>query len=96
MLILGLIHRNLKIFSDKEIIANICPNKRNGQNKEDDYFDEQLYKERYTIDRTNAWIDNFRSLLNRFDTTLSSWMAWYFMAFIVIGLKKFQKTKKLR
>ncbi|MGL5276836.1 MAG: IS5/IS1182 family transposase, partial [Myroides sp.] len=42
------------------------------------------------------WLDSFRSLLNRFDTTLSSWMAWNFIAFIVIGLKKFQKTKKSR
>ncbi len=85
-----------KILSDKEIIANICPNKRNGQNNEDDYVDEQLYKERYAIERTNAWLDSFRSLLNRFDTTLSSWMAWNFIAFIVIGLKKFHKTKKSR
>ncbi len=85
-----------KILTDKEIIANICPNKRNGQNNEDDYFDEKLYKERYAIERTNAWLDSFRSLLNRFDTTLSNWMAWNFIAFIVIGLKKFYKTKKSR
>ena len=85
-----------KILIDKEIIANICPNKRNGQDNEDDYFDEQLYKERYAIERTNAWLDSFRSLLNRFDTTLSSWMAWNFIAFIVIGIKKFYKTKKSR
>ena len=82
-----------KILIDKEIIANICPNKRNGQDNEDDYFDEQLYKERYAIERTNAWLHSFRSLLNRFDTTLSSWMAWKFIAFIVIGLKSFTKLK---
>ena len=85
-----------EIFSNKEIIANICPNKRNGQDNEDEYFDEQLYKERYAIERTNAWLGRFRSLLNRFDTVPSSWMAWNFIAFIVIGLKKFYKTKKSR
>jgi len=37
----------------------------------DDYFDEKLYADRYSIKRTNAWMDRFRSLLNRFDTTLS-------------------------
>ncbi len=79
-------------FSDKEIIANICPNKRNGQ----DNVDEQLYKERYAIERTNTWLASFRSLLNRFYITLSSWMVWNFMAFIVLGVKKFQKNKKAR
>jgi len=37
-------------------------------------IDEQLYKERYAIERTNAWLDSFRSLLHRFDTILYSWM----------------------
>lgn len=45
----------ITIFSDKEIIANICPNKRNGQDNEDNYFDVQLYNEIYAIERTNAW-----------------------------------------
>ena len=82
--------------NDKEIIINICPNKRNGQDNEDNYFEEQLYKERYAIERTNAWLDSFLSLLNRFDTSISSWIAWNFIAFILIGLKKFYKNKKSR
>jgi len=80
----------------KGIIANICPNKRNGNGDTDHYFDEKLYEERYAIERTNAWIDSFRSLLNRFDTTLTSWKGFNFLAFIVIGLKKFFKLKKSR
>lgn len=80
----------------KGIIANICPNKRNGNNDEDYYFDEKLYQERYAIERTNAWMDSFRSLLNRFDTTLTSWKGFNFLAFIVIGLKKFYNLKKSR
>ncbi|HCE54338.1 MAG TPA: IS5/IS1182 family transposase, partial [Lutibacter sp.] len=55
-----------------------------------------LYKERYSIERTNAWMDSFRSLLNRFDTTLTSWKGFNFLAFIVIGLKKFTRIKKSR
>ena len=80
----------------KGIIANICPNKRNGNNDADHYFDEKLYEQRYAIERTNAWMDSFRSLLNRFDTTLTSWKGFNFLAFIVIGLKKFYKLKKSR
>jgi len=80
----------------KGIIANICPNKRNGITDADHYFDEKLYEERYAIERTNAWMDSFRSLLNRFDTTITSWKGFNFLAFIVIGLKKFYKLKKSR
>jgi transposase len=81
----------------KGIIANIIPNKRNGFNDQKDYyFDEKLYKERYSVERTNAWMDSFRSLLNRFDTTITSWKGFNFLAFIVIGLKKFYKLKKSR
>ena len=81
----------------KGIIANICPNKRNGNNDtEDYYFDEKLFQERYAIERTNAWVDSFRSLLNRFDTTITSWKGFNFLAFIVIGLKKFYNLKKSR
>jgi len=78
------------------IMANIRWNKRNGNTDRDDYFDEKLYTERYSIERTNAWIDSFRSLLNRFDTTVSSWKGFNFLTFIVIGLKRFLKLKKSR
>lgn len=80
----------------KGIIANICPNKRNGNSDTDYYFDKKLYQERYAIERTNAWMDSFRSLLNHFDTTITSWKGFNFLAFIVIGLKKFYKLKKSR
>ena len=54
-------------------------------------FDDILYKERYSIERTNAWLDSYRSLLNRFDVTLTSWQAWNYIAFIVILMKKVKK-----
>lgn len=80
----------------KEIQANICFNKRNGnQADRNEYFDQELYDERYSIERTNAWIDSFRSLLNRFDTTKTSWLGFNYLAFIVIALKKI-KLKKFK
>src|SRR5690606_12777191 len=79
----------------KEINANICFNKRNGESSDrDEYFDQELYDERYSIERTNAWMDSFRSLLNRFDKTVTSWLGFNYLAFMVIALKKF-KTKKV-
>lgn len=77
----------------KEINANICFNKRNGNMDKDEYFDQELYRQRYSIERTNAWMDSFRSLLNRFDTTVASWLGFNYLSFIVLALKKFKKNK---
>ena len=78
----------------KEIIANVDFNKRRGNKDHDLLLDDELYKERYSIERTNAWMDSFRSLLNRFDVTITSWKGFNFLAFIVLGLRKFtQKTQ---
>ncbi|BDD07995.1 hypothetical protein FUAX_04270 [Fulvitalea axinellae] len=44
-------------------------------NKASDHFDildDQLHKERYFIERPNAWLDSYRSLLNHFEITISS------------------------
>lgn len=83
-----------KCCNKKQINANICHNKRNGDTDSDDYFDQELYDQRFAIERTNAWMDSYRSLLNRFDTTIESWKGFNFLAFIVIALKKFKNNKK--
>ena len=75
----------------KGINANICFNRRNGNGDRDEYFDKDLYDKRFAIERTNAWMDSYRSLLNRFDTTTESWKGFNYLAFIVIALKKFKK-----
>lgn len=82
-----------RICEQKGIIANIAQNKRNSGVNNELYFDPELYKERYSIERTNAWMDSFRSLLNRFDTTLSSWIGFNYLAFITIACKKFKKSR---
>ncbi len=77
----------------KGIHANIDFNTRNGEVADGNFLDEELYKERYSIERTNAWMDSFRSLLNRFDITVSSWLIFNYIAFMVIFLKKIIKRK---
>ena len=76
----------------KGIISNFDINKRNSSNDNDNYFDEELYKERYSIERINAWVDSYRSLLNPFDTTLISWIGFNYIAFMAIALKKIKKS----
>ena len=75
----------------RDINANIYFKKCKGNLDRDEYFDQKLYKERYAVERTNAWIDSYRSLLNRFDTTTESRVGFNYLAFIVIALKKFKK-----
>ncbi len=75
----------------KDINANVCFNKRNGDLDRGEYFDQELYNERYAIERTNAWMDSYRSLLNRYDTTVTSWIGFNYLSFIVIAIKKFKK-----
>ena len=86
----------LKGGESHEIIASVCPNPRNGEPAEDYLFDDELYKERFVIERTNAWMDGFRSILTRFDTTVSSWKGWNYLAFAVVFLKKIHKSQKFK
>jgi transposase len=80
---------------EKGIFPNVAFNYRNGNNNDEIYLlDELLYEERYSIERTNAWLDSYRSVLNRFDTTTASWESFNYIAFIVILLKKINKNKK--
>lgn len=77
------------------IIANVAFNPRNGSSDDDYFLDDKLYEERYSIERTNAWMDSYRSLLNRFDTTIVSWESFNYIAFMVILLKKVKKQIKV-
>ena len=64
----------------RDINANICFKKRNGSVDDgDEYFDRDLYDQRYAVERTNPWIDSFRSLLNRFDTTIECWKGFNYL-----------------
>ena len=76
------------------VIANVDFNPGNGElNSENHLPDELLYKERYSIERTNAWMDSYRTLLNRFDKTISGWKSFNYIAFMVILLKKKNKFR---
>ena len=81
---------------EHKVFPNVAFNKRRGKQGEEEFLDELLYKQRYCIERTNAWMDSYRNVLNRFDTTLSSWKAWNYIAFILILLKKTRKGEKSR
>ncbi len=70
-----------------DIIGNIDQNQRNGSEK-DYLFDDLLYKCRFVIERTNAWLDAFKAILVRFETNKIHWKALNILAFCVILLRK--------
>lgn len=82
------------VCSSEGIIPNVCFNYRNGEEKDNLYFEELLYEERYSIERTNAWMDSFRLLLIRFDTIIASWESFNYIAFIVLLVRKVKRKKK--
>jgi transposase len=73
---------------NKGIIPNFDFNKRNAQNIDNQPFkDELLYKNRFVIERSNAWIDSFKALLVRFETRAHTWVALHYLAFVFLFSK---------
>lgn len=71
----------------RDIIGNIAINPRNGGN-EDYLLDDLLYKCRFVIERTNAWLDAFKALMVRFETNKIHWKALHLLAFTLILLRQ--------
>jgi len=78
-----------QVCAEKEIEVNIAQNKRNEKEPKEEYvyFDEELYHQRYVIERTNAWLDGFKTLLVRYEVKVGTWMAAHFMAFVILFIK---------
>ena len=70
-----------------DIFDNIDFNKRNLKNTDNQsLLDIELYKQRFVVERTNAWIDAFKALLVRFETKANTWISLHYLAcaFILI------------
>lgn len=77
-----------EICLSKGIIANIDFNKRNARNTDNQpLLDDLLYKERFAVERTNAWIDAFKALLIRFETKAQHWLSLHYLAFSLILIR---------
>jgi len=91
----GFDSQNLRSICDQlQIIANFDLNKRNSKcpDRYDYYFDSQLYKERFAVERTNAWIDGFKNLIIRYETKAINWLGLHYLAFSIILLRKVGKA----
>lgn len=76
-------------FTANEIFANIDFNKRNGNiSDREEILDRELYKRRFVIERMNAWIDGFKSLLVRYEKKESHWRNLHLIPFCSILIRK--------
>jgi transposase len=53
------------------------------------FFNEDIYKLRFIVERTFAWEDKFKRLLIRFERIHQRHMGFHFMAFTFINLREF-------
>lgn len=83
-----------QVCQENGIIANIDLNPRNGSVYDrEEFVDQELYKRRTAIERTNAWIDAYKALFVRYETQADTWFSLHLLAFSVIFLRKIRKFK---
>ena len=73
-----------------DLIPNIDENKRNRKGSKRGrkrLFNAEVYKRRFTSERSFAWIDKFRALLLRFDRREVYFLGAHFIAFTLINLR---------
>ena len=72
------------------IIVNLERNKKNrvNPNTEGYLFDGELYKERFALKKTNAWIDGFKALLVRYEINARYWLSLPYLAITFMLLQR--------
>ena len=53
------------------------------------YFNEQIYKQRFTIERIFAWQDTYRKLVTRYEKLESTHTGFKYLAYAVMNLRVF-------
>ena len=70
--------------------TNILPmtrNRKTAKRGRKRFFNQEVYKRRFTSERSFAWIDKFRALLLRFDRCEAYFLGAHFIAFAMINLR---------
>jgi len=79
-----------KVCFNHRVIPNMAENRRNRQQVKRGrtrLFNAAIYKQRFTSERTFAWIDKFRALLVRFDRLAASFLGGHYLAYTLINLR---------
>jgi transposase len=73
-----------------KVIPNMAENKRSRKHAKRGpkrLFNPEVYKLRFSSERTFAWIDKFRALLVRFDRKAANFMGAHFIVYALINLR---------
>jgi transposase len=73
-----------------KVIPNMAQNKRSRQHSKRGprrRFNAEVYKLRFTSERTFAWMNKFRALLVRFDRCAAHFMGAHFIVYALINLR---------
>lgn len=79
-----------KVLFNHGLRPNIPENKRNRKKAKPGpkrRFNQEVYKRRFTAERSFAWIDKFRALLIRYDRRDIYFLSAHFIAFTMINLR---------
>ena len=79
----------IQLLNEYSIFPNVDKNKRNTKKQDllDYVFDDELYKFRFSVEQTNAWIDNYKSLIIRCMTSSKNWEQSHYISFISMFLR---------
>jgi transposase len=70
-------------------IELVCPNRCNKRVKTQDGRSLRRYKRRWKIERTIAWLQNFRRLVVRYERKTKMFLAFVHVACLMITLRQF-------
>ena len=82
-----------------KLIPNIVENTRSRKHPKRGrkrLFNPEVYKLRFTCERTFAWIDKFRALLVRFDRKAIHFMGAHYIVYSLINLRHLLADKKVQ
>ena len=70
-------------------IRLLVPYRRNRKGKKTSAQVEERYRHRWKIERTFAWLGNFRRLVVRYERLLTVYLGFFHLACIIIALRQF-------
>jgi len=78
------------------MVPNIKVNPRGTKDRDKLYkrlnqFNENIYKQRFTIERTFAWQDTYRKLVTRYEKLVCTHTGFKYLAYSVMNLRVFFK-----
>lgn len=79
-----------KVCFNHRVVPNIAENKRNRKTTKRGrkrLFNPVSYRQRFTSERSFAWIDKFRALLLRYDRKAANFLGGHYIAFAMINLR---------